>query len=87
MIKQFWVDVSKHEVQDVGKTVEFKRFNRKELFFVRKEGSLEMVKLKRKAVLDQFDDPRIAEYAKSEKLRLTTEQELVQLARYYSTLD
>ena len=87
LIKQFWADVSKHEVQDVGKTVEFKRFNRKELYFVRMKGALEMVKLKRKSVFEVFDDPRIAEYVKSQNLRLTTEQELVELAKFYSMLD
>ena len=87
LIKQFWVDVSMHEVQDVGKTVEFKRFNRKELYFIRMKGALEMVKLKRKSVFEVFDDPRMEEYVKSQKLRLTTEQDLVELAKFYSTLD
>lgn len=87
LIKEFKVDIAKHTIQDVGKAIDFKDFQRKEIYYLKADGKLTSLRYKKKVILGAFDSPEVEPYIKEHKLRLKTEADLIQLAQFYSTLD
>jgi len=87
LIKEFRVNIAKHTIQDVGKSIDFKDFNRKELYYLKADGRLTPLRYKKKVILNAFDKPEVESFISENKLRLKTEADLIALARFYSTLN
>ena len=79
LVKEFWVDVSSHTVQTVGKAVKFNRFNRKELYYLKANGALTQLRLKKSDVLELLDHSAVKDYVKKNKMKLNSEEELVEV--------
>jgi len=87
LIKEFKADIAKHTVQDVGKSIDFKDFKRKEIYYLKADGELKSIRFKKKVILSAFDSPEVESYIIEHKLRLKSEADLIELAQFYSTLD
>lgn len=87
LLKKFEVTVAKHTVQNVGAAVDFERFNKKEIYYLKHPKGMDMLKVsKKKSAFQVFDDARVEVYAKDNKLKLDREQDLIQLVEYYASL-
>ncbi len=87
LIKEFKVDIAKHTVQDVGKSIDFKDFKRKEIYYLKADGKLTPLRYKKKVILNAFDKPEVESYIREHKLRLKSEADLIEIAKFYSTLE
>ena len=86
LLKEFQVDIAEHVVQNVGKTERFQMFNRKYVYYVKRGKTVSVLRLKKKTVLQELDEPQLNDYVKSERLDLTKESDVLQLFEYYYNL-
>lgn len=87
LVKEYWVDAANHEVQELGRTITYKRFNRKANYFIKSEGQLQPIRLKKKNVLETLDRPEVEKFVEDNKIRLDSERELIEVVRFYANLN
>ena len=76
LIKDFKVKLVDVTIQNVGKTIDVKRFTPTFTYSIAKKGKLEDFKLKKKNVVKLFGS-EIEQYSKKNKVNLGTEEGLV----------
>ena len=87
LIKYHYMDMLTKEVQDVGKTVEFKRFHPKSIFYLLEGGKLTILKNKKKALLKTLSHTKELEnFIKKEKINLSNEGEFAKLIGFYEKI-
>lgn len=83
-LRTFHADLSKKTVQDVGKTLEFKRFNGKFLYHLIKDGELVHLRLKKKNILKTLGERKEMEaFAKENNIDFKDEKDLIRLVAFY----
>ena len=86
IIKSYEVDVVERKVEDVGRTIVRKYFAPKFYYFSVKQGQIDQFKLNKKGIQETFNSKAVNDYIKNEKLKLTTDAELMQVIRYFQSL-
>ncbi len=84
IIKEFRAVISTKTVQDVGKTVEMKRFNSKKNYYLIEAGKVKLIKLKKKTITQLFAKPKDVEgFMKKEKINLNVDADLRKLFEHF----
>jgi len=84
LIKRNRVGLTEKEINDVGKTIKIKRFEKKQEYYFLKDGKLKNVKLKKKSILAYLGHKKeIESFAKKNKLKLTRVKDLQKVLAYY----
>ncbi|MDX1476130.1 MAG: hypothetical protein R3301_00445 [Saprospiraceae bacterium] len=86
LIRDFDVEKRTNTVQDVGKSVEFEKFNVRNHYYIKRRGKLTQIRLKKNSVIDALDSPEVEAYIKSNKLRCSTVEEVIQVLEHFNTL-
>lgn len=87
LVRNFDSSVSEKTVQDVGKTVEFKRFLHREEYFLLSKGELHPVKLNKKGLIKVLGNKKALEdYIRDNDLDLDTHRDLRKLLTFAETL-
>lgn len=87
LIKDFMVSLSEKTVQDVGKTLEFKRFDPKEFYYLIKDGEAKLLKSNRKGVIKVMGfKTELESFLKKEKIKFNKDADMKKLVAYYTTL-
>ncbi|HEX9651226.1 MAG TPA: hypothetical protein VGA21_11740 [Cyclobacteriaceae bacterium] len=87
LIRDYTVQISSNEIQDVGKTLQNKRFVNLEEYFLLVEGELISIKLKKKKILNELEHSNQLEiYVKENKIDIETESGLRKILAYYETI-
>ncbi|HMQ89602.1 MAG TPA: hypothetical protein PKB07_18520 [Flavilitoribacter sp.] len=84
-LKDFSTGISEKTMQDVGRTINIKRFTSKEDLYFLLNGDLIPVKLKKKAILDALPKTyrsKAEEYMAANKSKLNSDEELIGLLRF-----
>lgn len=82
LLKEFDVRVSENKVQDVGKTVTFKKFMHIPIYFLIMEDEVERVKLNKKNLLNQLGKDKAKEQLiKKHKLHLKKEEDVIKFLK------
>lgn len=84
MVKKFRAGITEKEINDVGKTIKIKRFEKKIEYYFIKEGKLQNVKLKKKSLYAFLGHKKeIESYLKKNKLKITKESDLKKALNFY----
>ncbi len=87
LYKSFKADISEREFNDPSKgLVQIQSFNPDFRYFVKTDGKTKVVGLNKKKVANGLAHSKIESYIKKNKLKVKTEDELVQVVTYYSEL-
>lgn len=84
-LKDFSTGISEKTFQDVGRTVNVKRFNQKEDLYFLIDGELILFKLKKKTILEVLPEPyksKAETFVESHKSKLDSEEEVVALLKF-----
>lgn len=88
LVKDYYVEMDENIVNDVGKTVRFKRFDEYENYYFLVEGELTTVRLNRKKILKELEhSSELEKFAKDNKIDLGTEVGVRRLLAYYETIN
>ncbi len=88
MMQEWRVALSEKKVETPGKTQEFERFMVKENYYLLKAGDLYPVKLKKKSLLPALGKVhKLEAFAKKEKLKFDSKEDLKRLLRFFEGLD
>lgn len=83
VFKDFKVTIDEAEPGIYGKNEQFITSNN---YYVKLEGRLYPVKLRRKSVIEVFDAQEVENYIRENKLRFRMEDDLIEVARYFDQL-
>jgi len=84
LVKKFRVGVTEKEINDVGKTIKIKRFERKEDYYFIKNGKLQNIKFKKKSIIKYLGHKKELErYIKDNKLKLNRLNDLKKVLTFY----
>ncbi len=87
LLREYYKDLSKHTVQNVGKAVTFQRFTHRELTHLLIDGEISLIKLKKKQFLSKLGKVRkMEEFAKKENLKFDSLKDYQKALNYYETL-
>ena len=87
LIKYHYTDMLTKEVQDVGKTVAFKRFYLKSLYYLLDNGTLTLLKNKKKSLLKTLGHSKeLDKFMREEKISLSEDQDFAKLIAHYEQL-
>ena len=87
LLREFSAVVSTKTFEDVGKTVEKKRFIRKNKYYLLQQGELTPLKLQKKKLLSALDHKSDMErFLKQNKINLKKQEDLVKVFAYYEGL-
>jgi len=83
MARKFRAEVTEKEFNDVGKNIMIKRFDRKFKYFLIKNDTLEVIKLKKKLFLNQFENKKeIDQFMSKNKLKLSSIVDLKEILAF-----
>jgi len=84
LLKDFEVGISEHEVQNVGKTVVFKKFVPITRYFIVSSDGLIPIYLNKKSIRSYFEDKiDLDDFAKENKIRMNSEGDIIKILEYW----
>lgn len=87
LLREYYKDLSKHTVQNVGKAVDFQRFTPRELLHLYVNGNLSLVKFKKSAFLEKLGkEEELEQFIKEEGLKFKSLADFQKLLTHYETL-
>ena len=88
LLKAMEVDLNEVTIETPGKTQVNKRFMRRNTYYISENGQFQKIRLKKKNLIQVLDHPKeVEKYIKKEKLKFNSEEELIQLMKFYSNLE
>ncbi len=84
LVKKFRTGLTEKEINDVGKTIKIKRFEKNIDYYFIKNGKLNQVKMKKKSLLSYLGHKKeIGAFLKENKLKLTRQADLKKVLAFY----
>ena len=88
LLKDYEVGISEHEVQNVGKTVTFKKFVPITRYFMVSNDELIPIYLNKKSIRAYFEDKiDLDEFVKQNKIRMNSERDIIKILEYWINQD
>jgi hypothetical protein len=87
VFKEFTVFIGENKIENVGNTITYEYFSPRFHYYFVRDGKPEMVKLKKKPILEYLGDKRLNGFVKENKLQVDNEQDLIRLLEKYSQLN
>ena len=85
--KYFEARKGENVVQDVGKTRTFENFKKVSTYYIKKDGRLRIVRIKKKSLIEELGQKKAIEsFIKKQKLKLSNDKDLQKLLAHYDTL-
>lgn len=86
LLYTFVASISTREVQNRGSTIIREAFVIKKTYYLLQNGSLKLIKLKKKDILSNFPQKEVASLVKNKKLRLNSTEDLVEILALVESL-
>lgn len=87
LIKDYLVSLSEKTINDVGKILEFKRFDPKTYYYLIVDGEAKLLKTNKKGIIKALGYKNELEtFFKAEKIKFSQDEDLKKLAAFYATL-
>lgn len=87
LVHTFVASISTREVQNRGSTIIREAFVRKSTYYLLNGGKMQLLKLKKKDVLNNFPQKEVADLVKKGKLKLNSVEELVKVLKLVENID